>query len=85
MITTATCPRCGTIVTLDLVHIHCTLCGCERAPGEYIIALRGQYVGQEICTRCIMEQVGLNLLGEAATPNGAGTRPLGKLGPSEVK
>ena len=85
MTTTATCPNCGTVVTLEPAPIHCARCGEPAEPGEYVVARGGRYAGRPVCVRCIEQQAGLNLLGEAAEPNGMGTRPLGRLGPSEVK
>jgi len=67
------CSNCGTRITL---RAHCARCGREVKPGEYITAQEGQYAGKPVCIECITAQAGLNLLGEAAKPNGAGTRPL---------
>jgi hypothetical protein len=85
MTTTAICPNCNTVITLKSTPVHCARCGNPVEAGEYVTAQGGEYAGRPVCVRCIEEQVGLNLLGEAAKPNGMGTRPLGKLGPSEVK
>ena len=61
---TATCPNCGTVVTLEPAPVYCVRCGRKVRPGHYVIAPAGsRYAGCPVCCECIDGQAAENLMG----------------------
>ena len=71
MITTITCPTCGTAITVEPAPVHCACCGREIQGKPAIGGAGSEWEGKPLCGFCA-----------ALGPIVAGA---GRVGPSEVK